>query len=227
MRPFWTSVLVLACVCAGRVEAQTVAPPIRTIDVDAGGGLLGGAGLGSRDAELLANAATRTPFRLFTTSSRFDSSPAWHVRGGYTFSRRFAVEGGVVVSHPELTTSISEDVEGAAPLTVAERVDQYFFEGSLIVMIEELGMGARTVPFAAVGAGYLRQLHEGLTVIEHGQVYHAGGGIKHWLMTRDQGFIKAFGVRADARFYLLASGISFSDRPRAHGAFSGGLFMSF
>jgi hypothetical protein len=208
--------------------AQTAGDrPAGTIDVEAGGGLLSGGGLGSRDAELLANAPTRTPFRLFTTSSRLDSSPAWHARAGYAFSRRFAVEGGVVVSHPEIRTSISEDVEGAAPLTVAERIDQYFFEGSLIVMIEELSVGARTVPFAAAGAGYLRQLHEGLTVIEHGQVYHAGGGIKHWFVARDQGFIRAFGLRADGRVYLMASGISFSDRPRSHGAFSGGLFISF
>ena len=209
-------------------EAQTAENrPIGRIEVDAGGGLLGGAALGSADANLLANAPARQPFRLFTADSRVDPAPTWHVRAGFAFSRRFAVEGGLVVSHPDIRTSLSEDSEGAPALTIAEQVDQYFLEGGLVIMLDELQVGSRTVPYAVVGGGYLRQLHEGLTVIEHGQVYHAGGGIKHWLVARARGRIRAVGLRADARLYLLASGISFDAGPRPHGAISGGMFIGF
>jgi len=189
--------------------------------------MVGGAALGSADANLLANAPTRQPFRLFTADSRFAPAPTWHVRAGFAFSRRFAVEGGLVMSHPDIRTSLSGDSEGAPALTIAEQVEQYFFEASLVVMLDELKVGSRTVPYAVVGGGYLRQLHEGLTVIEHGQVYHAGGGVKHWLMARNRGRIRAVGLRADARLYLLASGISFDAGPRPQGAISGGMFIGF
>jgi hypothetical protein len=94
-------------------------------------------------------------------------------------------------------------------------------------MIDEWRMGRRTVPFAAGGVGYLRQLHEGLTVIEQGHFYHAGGGVKHWLMTRERGRLRAVGLRADARLYLLAEGISFDADPRSHLAISGSVFLAF
>jgi hypothetical protein len=83
------------------------------------------------------------------------------------------------------------------------------------------------VPFAAAGIGYLRQLHEGLTLVEQGHLYHLGGGLKHWLAVRDRGRIRALGVRTDARLYLLRDGIAFKDRPRPLGAISGSLFIDF
>jgi hypothetical protein len=200
--------------------------PVRRIEVDAGGGLIGGAQLGSTDANLTANKPTRQPFRLFAVASRLGPAPTFHVRAGFAFTRRFAVEGGLVLSHPEIEVSLSQDVEGAAPLTVTERIDQYFFQGSLLVLVDELRMG-RTVPFVAAGAGYLRQLHEGRTFIEQGHVYHAGGGIKHWLLARSRGPIRAAGLRGDVRLYALARGISFDEGPRSHVAISGSVFLGF
>lgn len=222
--------LLLAVLCAISTSAYAQAAddrPIRRVEVEAGWGVLSGAALGSADANLVANVQARQDYRLFGTESRFALAPAWHVRGAYALSRRFGVEGGVVVSHPELRSSLSNDVEGAPALTIVERVDQYFFEGSLVVMLDGLRVGSRTVPYAVAGAGYLRQLHEGRTVVEEGRVYHVGGGVKHWLLARGQGRIRGAGVRVDARLYLLASGISFGGSPRPHGALSASLFVSF
>ena len=219
--------LAMVCALASPALAQTADErPLRRIDVEVGGGLLGGAGLGTVDANLLANDPVRQPLRLFTTEGRFMRAPALIARVGWAFSRRLGVEGGLVMSRPTLRTSLSRDAEGAAPLTIDQRVDQYFVEGSVVIMIDEWRMGRRTVPFAAAGIGYLRQLNEGVTVIE-GHMYQAGGGVKHWLMTRDRGRLRAAGLRADARWYLLAEGLAFDEDPRSHVAISGSVFVSF
>jgi len=192
-----------------------------------GGGWFGGADLGRADANVRANASPAQPLRLFGTETRMAGAPSLHADVGFAFARRWGVEGGVVVSRPELRTSISEDAEGAPALIVGEGIDQYVFEGRVVIMLDELRLGPRSIPFVTAGAGYLRQLHEGQTVIEEGVVYHAGGGLKHWLFARDRGAIKAAGVRLDARLYLLTAGIAFDDGPRPQGAVSGAAFLAF
>ena len=224
MKTFLVPLLFL--VLAAPAATQTD-PPVRRIEVEVGGGILGGASLGSADANLRANATTKQPYRLFSTASRVAAERSAHLRLGFALSRRFAVEGGAVFSHPAIRTSLSADVEGAPAVTVDERVDQYFVEASLVVRLDEIRLGRRTIPFIAGGAGYLRQLHEGLTVIEEGHLYHLGGGVKHWLLARDRGFVRAAGLRADGRVYVLVSGISFDGRPRPHAAASGSFFLAF
>lgn len=105
-----------------------------------------------------------------------------------------------------MRTSITADAESAAPLTSVERVDQYVFDASLVMTCSALGAGGRLVPFILAGRGYLRQLHEGRTLIEHGQVYHAGGGVEYALFTRTTGFLRSTGVRGDARLQVLRGG---------------------
>jgi hypothetical protein len=197
------------------------------VEVEFGGGLLGGAALGAGDANLRANNPSPQAFRLFSTDTEIGRAGALHLRAGRALGRRFGVEGGVVIAHPEVRTSLSNDAESAPPLTVVERIDQYFFEASVVVMFEEWRMGAGTVPFAVAGGGYLRQLHEGLTVIEQGHLYHAGGGLKHWFVARSTGVIRSAGLRADARVYVLAKGLSLDDGPRPHAAISGSVFVGF
>jgi hypothetical protein len=154
--------LVMLSVAAAPAYGQAVGdPPIRRVEVEFGGGIFGGASLGTADANLRANATTKQPYRLFTSDTSFGAAPSLHVRAGFAWSRRFAVEGGFVVSRPALRTSVSGDVEGASSLTVDERIDQYFLEGSVLVRIDEIRFGPRTVPFVAGGVGYVRQLHDG------------------------------------------------------------------
>jgi hypothetical protein len=225
MRSLWALLLLLSAVPAGAQTADD--RPLRRVEVEFGGGWLAGASAGAADATLLANERERRPFTLFAADGRFSPAPTMHARAAYAWSRRFTVEGGVVFSRPSLEVSTSADVEGGPSLTIVEGIDQYFFEGSVLVLIDEARLSARTVPYAAAGAGYLRQLHEGLTVIEHGQVFHAGGGLKHWLVARNAGRVRAAGLRADARVYVLTSGASIDDRPRPRLAISGSVFVAF
>ena len=218
--------LVLAVAAAtAPAGAQTDEPPVRRLEVGIGGGWLGGAELGARDAELRQNGPGA--LRLFTSETRLAGAPALDVSVGYALNRRLTVEGGVMLSHPDLQSSISGDSEGAAAITVAERIDQYVVEGRLLVLLEEMRLGQRTVPFVSAGAGYLRQLHDGLTVVEEGHLYHVGGGLKYVLLARRGGFIRGAGLRADARLYFLLSGISFDDGPRPHGWISGAAYLTF
>jgi hypothetical protein len=224
----WCGGAALALLAAAPAWAQTPpTPSIGRLEVDAGGGWVGGARLGAADADLRAPAAAPATFRVFSVDTRFASAPTFHVKAGVALNRRLGVEAGLMLSHPELRASVSNDAEAAPPITIAERIDQYSIDASVLVMISELGLGGRTLPFAAAGVGYLRQLHEGQTVVEEGHVFHAGGGIKHWLMARAQGFISGAGLRVDARLYLMSGGIAFEDRPRPHGAVSGSVFLTF
>ena len=225
VRAAFVALAVAAALPAAAQTPQSL--PIARFGVDAGGGWLGGARLGSSNADLRAPTQAPSPFRLFSVDSRFAAAPTFHVKSVVAVNRRFGVEAGVTLSHPELRASVSNDAEAAPPITIAERIDQYSIDAGVIVMISELALGSRTLPFVAAGAGYLRQLHEGQTVVDEGYVFHAGGGVKHWLMARDRGFINGAGLRVDARLYLMSGGITFEDRPRPQAAVSGSLFLTF
>ena len=225
----------LALVFCAAVEAGAQAPaaasadrvPPGRIEVSTGAGWMGSAGLGSVDANLRAASATPTPFRLFSTDTRLEASPAFHIVAGFAFTPRFGIEGGLTLSHPDVETSISNDVEATTPITITERIDHYRIGASVIVMIRELNIGQRTQPFVAAGADYLRQLHEGQTVVEEGHGFHAGGGLKHWFLVRESGVLSGAGVRVDARLYVMSGGIAFDDGPRLHGAISGSVCLAF
>lgn len=221
--------LVVLVAGAGSALAQTADErPAHRIEATVGGLWLGGASLGSSTAEIRANrTGTPAPFTLFTTESRFGSTPGLETRVGYGLTKTIAVELGLIFGRPELRTRVDDDVENAPGLTVAEPVEQYFVDGSLLMLLDRFALGGRTVPFVSGGAGYLRQLHEGQTLVETGQVYHLGGGVKHWLALRDRGFVRGAGVRVDGRVYLLVKGIEFEDRVRPHGAISGSFFVTF
>jgi len=226
MRPL--SLLFALLATALPAGAQTVRQqPVGRIELDVGGGLFSGAALGAGDANLRANVPAPQAFRVFTADSRVERAPSIHLRAVVPLNRRFGIEAGMTWGRPEIRTSVTADVEGAASLTSVEQVDQYVFDGGVVWMLDGLRLGDRLVPFVSGGAGYLRQLHEGRTLIEHGQIYQAGGGIKYWLLARPRGFLKSSGVRGDVRLQLLRGGIAFDEGPRPHAAISGSVFVGF
>jgi hypothetical protein len=211
---------------AASVFAQAGPVPQRErFEVSIGGLWIGGAGLGSTNAEIRANNLTPTPFRLFATETSEAAAPGLNARFAYWLSRSLAVEGGLVRVRPELRTRIDSDAESAAPLTAVERLDQYFIDAGVVWLLRRFTFGA-TVPFVSGGGGYLRQLHEGQTLVETGQLYQVGGGVRHQLFA-DAGWFRSIGARIDGRIYVLVDGVQLEDRPRTHGAFSGSLYLTF
>lgn len=223
--------LLIAVACCGHLAAVTVDAQTRVvqtgkIEVAGGGGLFSGGDLGNGDASLRANALTPTPYRLFTTASSFATSPLVEGRVSVAVSRRLAVEARLGFSRPELRTSISADAEGGNSITAAERIDRYMFDGGVTFTLDDLRWG-ELVPFAAAGAGYLRELHEGQMLIEHGHSYHVGGGVRRRLFVHDRRMVKSGGVRGDVRVYLLSGGAAFDTATHARVAVSGAFFVGF
>jgi hypothetical protein len=199
---------------------------LHRFEMTGGGGLHTGTDLGSRSADLRANSTTPQPFTLFTTQSGLSRTWLADVRVGFVVSPRVTVEGRLGYSRPSLETSVSADTEGAASITVVERVDQYVIDAGIVVRLDEMRIG-RLTPYVAGGAGYLRQLHEGLTAIEQGHVYHVGGGVTRDIFTRNRGVVRAAGLRVDARVYFLSGGISPGSGVAAQGTMTGGFFFRF
>jgi hypothetical protein len=199
---------------------------VHRLEVTGGVGYITGTTLGHAGATLRANAVTAQTFTLFTTDTTLSGSITGEARVGIWLSRRIGVEGRLGYSRPDIRTSVRADAEGAAPITVVERIDQFVIDAGVLVRLDELRIG-RLVPFAAGGAGYLRHVHEGFALIEQGHVYHLGGGVTRALFSRTQGAIRAAGLRADARVYFLSGGASLNDRTTTHGSFTGGLYIRF
>jgi hypothetical protein len=201
------------------VLAQTGGAPATPLtEVRVSAGWLGGASLGSADANLRTSTANQ-PFVLFTADRTFGGTPAVSAGAAFPWTQRLALEGAFTWARPDIRASVRSDTEGAAPITATESVSQFFFEGTVLASLDELSVG-RLVPFVAGGGGYLRELHEGRTLVEHGLVFHAGGGTRYWLSNRT-------GVRADVRAYFLHGGVSEGSDPRPHMAVSGGFFVGF
>ena len=217
--------LLLLTVTPASARAQTTEPPLRRFELAAGIGFLGGAALGDADADLRSGTST-DPYRLFSTSSRQPGATVLDLRAGFDLSRRIGFEARVLFGHPEVRTTVEGDAEGAPTIDVVERLDQYLVDGGIVFRLDELRVkGLR--PFVTAGGGYLRQLHEGLTVIEEGQVFYVGGGARYWIFTRPRGVPRAGGVRGDVRLNVLTGGIVFDDGNRRQASGSVSFFLLF
>jgi hypothetical protein len=216
---------LLLALAPARSLAQSPGPPPHRIELAAGIGFLGGVALGDANADLRSG-ASNDPYRLFTTSSQFRDARVVDLRAAFDISRRFGVEAHVLFGQPELHTEISSDAESAPALTAVERVDHYLVDGGIIFRLDEFNVKGFQ-PFITAGAGYLRQLHEGRTVIETGRLFYAGAGARYWIFTRARGIPRAGGLRADVRLNVLSGGVEIEDRARRQPSISGSFFLLF
>jgi hypothetical protein len=219
------SVLVVGALLTSMstVYAQTVSEPLHRVQAGVGVGWLGGAALGDQPAEL--RTASGNPLQLFNSESELGSVPVFEVRATFGVSRRFAIDGRVGVSSPELRTEVSNDVEATgSAVALTEQLDQYVFEGGVVIRLYELEtMGL--LPFASAGAGYVRQLHEEQTLVEEGHLFYVGGGFTRVLVSRPSGLIRAVGLRADLRLDVIST--EFDEDSQPHGSVAGSIVFTF
>jgi hypothetical protein len=194
------------------------------------GGIIwtGGYAIGDRTAELRGNAVgpTAPPFTLFRAESSVDARTGVPVRVGFAVTRDLTVEFGVSYQRPGITTSLSRDAEVAAVAIDAERLSQYVFDAAALWQLPGLRLGARARPFVLAGGGYLRQLYDERTLVEHGSIYYAGGGLRYWLRGGD-GSRHAVGIRTDARLQWRIDGVEFEGNTRVAPAVAAYAFFEF
>jgi hypothetical protein len=216
--------LVCLLMAPAIASAQTAGAFTRHLEVSAGAGVMGGSALGEQPATL--RTAGSGVFDLFNAETNLAKAALIEGRVGYRLTRRYAIEGRAALSRPELRTTLSGDVENAAGVIAVQRVDRYIFDGGVRVDLEE-GRFLHLTPFAAAGAGYVRQLHEGRTLGENGAVYYAGGGVTHAFFTGGRGFVRSAAFRADLRLCVFSSSVSSDDRSRPQGTASAGIALAF
>ncbi len=206
----WAAAAAFVCGVPLVAAAQpTAAPRARSFELSAGGVAIGPVDFGSATAGLVANQSSAPESTLFRTDTTLGAGVGLDGRLAFNITRSLAVEGGFVWTRASLDSRISADIEGVPGVTVSQELDTYFIEASAVWHLNGLGFaGGRAVPFVAGGAGYLRQLDEDqVLTTENGRVYHAGGGVKYFLVRRPRGFIRGLGLRGDARLYITDGGV--------------------
>jgi hypothetical protein len=226
-RHLWAlaAVVVLSLAVASPAAGQVLirqrvrnVPHTGSWEISAGAMWLAGFDLEDRTAELTRNSATDTsPFEQFTTTSRLASATGVQGRIGYYLTRTVVIEAGARYAKPTLAVSITGDAEQAADVTAEEKVSHYVFDGSVVMHVRQLSFAAgRAVPFFALGAGYVRELHEGDELVESGTEYHAGAGLK---VLSAPGRRRS-GLRVDVGVSSREGGLDLPDR-RSTQAFAG------
>jgi len=217
--------LLAATLCvlvAVGADAQTTSEPIGRVQVGVGVGWLGGSVFGEQPADL--RAASGGPYRLFESNTELASTGVFEARVGIRLTRRYGIEGRAAMSSPELRTVVSSDAETTGSFTLAEQIDQYVFDGGIVIRLDEWETSG-LAPFASAGLGYVRQLHEEHELGEDGYLFYVGGGFTHALFSGAQGLIRAASVRADLRLNLIS--MELDEGSRSQGSVSGSIVFTF
>lgn len=217
--------LSLACIASigvGAAAAQTPSTLPGRLRAGIGVGWLGGAEIATQPADL--RGASGSSYRLFQSETELAATPTFDARIGFALTRRYEVEGRAAIHKPELRTVVSSDAEATGSFTITETIDEYVFDGGIVIHLDELKtMGL--VPFAMGGAGYVRRLHDRQSLVEEGHLYYVGGGVTRVLFARSQGFVRGASVRADLRLNVLSTELD--EDSRFQGSASGVFIVSF
>jgi hypothetical protein len=218
--------IVWAAFGAAMVAAPRWAAAQPRLEATASGAWWQGYDLGDRRAALTGpQAPTGSPVTLFDSEVAIRSGPAAEVRLGWRVLRGVYAEatGGLGVN--TVAARLSGDIEEAAAITVSSTLTQITIEGGALVELPRFRTPAGNfVPFVAAGAGYLRQVHEDRVLIETGETFYAGGGVK-WRSTaaKPRGLVQRLVVRADARLVSRSGGVDVADARHNYVTVSGGV----
>ena len=218
------SLITVVVLFAASTAAAQTDPPLHHLQLGAGVGFFGGAALGDAHANLRTSGTD--PYRLFATSTLQEGTIALDLHAAIDLTRRFGLEAHALFARPDVRTSITNDVENAPSVDAVERLDQYLIDGGVVIRLNEFRLEG-WVPFVTAGAGYLRQLHEGLTLSEHGHLFYVGGGVRRVLLLRPKGFFRGLGARGDVRLNILSDGVTVEDKRRNHFSGSASVFVVF
>jgi hypothetical protein len=221
-RRAWGALGILMLV-GGPARAQSHPLPGR-IEAAVGVAWAGRTSLGSIDATETTGAGGVS--RIFSTTTEIASAAAIEGRVAFRLPRRLEVEATAAYATPLIKTTISNDVEASGTVVATETISQFTFGGALLWYVPQREL-SRLRPFLALGAGYVRQLHESKTLAATGQSYQIGGGVKYLFGSTPTSRLRAIGVRADGRLVAARKGVAFDDGTRFAPALGASFFVRF
>lgn len=223
MSPSMVPWLVLILLAPAEVLGQAAADP-GTLDLGVGLQWIGASSIGQINATETAPNGGR--FRLFSTSSTLAPATGIEMTALARLSRALAVGAAASLGRSRLRVQIDSDAEGIPDAEAFEDVTELLVEAVVLVRLNWRPT-ARSRPFVGAGAGYLRHLHEGRTLVETGSMFQAGAGLDYLLGSGGTGGLKATGLRFEAKALVRSGGVAYDDRTHAAPAFSASLFARF
>jgi hypothetical protein len=218
------AIVLTSAIAPGSAAAQTTPAPGR-LEIATGGLWMGHRALGDTSAN--ETTGTGTSLKIFTASTDLGAAGGVEGRVAVRVWRSLSAEVDASYAKPVLTITIGNDIENAPAVTALETVQQLTVGAGVAWALPRRLATSRLAPFAMAGGGYLRQVHEGGTLVETGRFYQFGGGVKYLLFARPRGTLKAIGARVDARAILRSRGVAFDDKAHAAPAVGAAAFVRF
>jgi len=199
--------------------AQPAPVSVRPASVEVGGGLAwsGVTSLGAQKATFTSNQpGTPDRFTFFKVDSRWDAARSVAVWVGANVTPMVGIEGGFQRSRPTIRALIAEDAEDVPDSTLTTTtISQDIIEANAVFHFNVGRFDAqKTVPFALVGGGYLRQFDEDQAFEETGRIFQVGLGFKWVAGIARSGRARGPGVRLDVRYVVTDGGFDFQDKTR-------------
>jgi hypothetical protein len=220
------SIAILLVLAASRAFAQAPAQEHGRFEVGVGPIWLGAASFEEQAANETTSSGTARA--LFVTDTSLNSTTGIELRFGVGLTRRLDVEAVGSYARPRLVTTVRSDLEaGPGPFTASEEMQQFSVGGAVVWRLRPLQARPRWIPFVRGGLQYVRQLHEEGTLLDDGEWYEAGGGVKYLIRSREHGAMKSIGIRADVRAIVRTSGLDVDGRAHVSPALAASLFVRF
>lgn len=207
---------------AASAYAQDAPLPGR-YEVSVGTIWIGRAAAGDKDALETTGSGATTP--LFHTSSELEHAFGLDVRASVRVINSLEAEVDATYAKPALRTTITGDVKLGGTQTADETITQYTVGGGVVYYLP-YGVRPKLKPFVSGGVAYLRQLHEGNTIVSTGQMYRVGGGVKYILGT-SSGLFRVSGLRLDAQLLARSKGVALDNGTKMSPALSASIFLRF
>ena len=194
------------------------------VEVAIGAGWFGGVSM--TPLAITETQSNGTPRTVFALARQLTSAAGADARIAVRVSSHWDVEATGSYVRPQLQLVPSNDVEGAAPVTAGERLQEFTVGGGVSWFFVDRDSSTRTLPFVIAGVAYVRQLHETSTLADDGLLAQAGGGIERMLWWHD-GHVKGVGIRADARARVRPKALAVDGRTHVAPVIAASLVVRF
>jgi len=218
----WTAVMCLATVAEAQTRPQPSSSPKRW---EFGGGVRWTTAMPFDTADANERDPAGAPFRLFAVDTQLEHAFGAHLYIAPRITRSLRLEVTGSYAAPQLSASVTRDVENADDVLIKETITQLGVDLALLYEFRNGRTSRANVPFIMGGGGFSRELHEGQALVETGQSFFAGVGVKGYFM-RGQ-VRRSVGLRFDARASFRMNGLVLDDKTHVGAVLSAVVFKQF